>query len=87
MFYAQSTAKGQTKCIPTTGKILIHYLKHILPLQIWRTLQKMKLNELGRQKLGRYISPVSRHSVQSYILTYFDLIYQDLAPYKYCNYY
>ena len=30
----------------------------------------MKLNEPGRQELGRYRSPVSRHSMQSYTLTY-----------------
>ena len=48
-------------------------------MKIWtRTdiLEKMKLNEPGRQKLGRYIlyiSPVSRHSIQSYILTYYML--------------
>ena len=30
----------------------------------------VKLNQPGRQKLGRYRSPVSRHSMQSYILTY-----------------
>ena len=29
--------------------------------------------EPGRQKLGRYRSPVSRHSIQSYILTYYRL--------------
>ena len=35
----------------------------------------MKLfNEPGKQKLGRYESPVSRHSSQSYILTYHRLI-------------
>ena len=31
----------------------------------------MKLNELGRKKLGRHRSPVSRHSMLSYILTYY----------------
>ena len=34
-------------------------------------LGKMKLNELGRQKLDR--SPVSRHSMQSYIWTCYRL--------------
>ena len=33
----------------------------------------MKLNEPGRQKLGRYGSPVCRHSIQSYTLTYYRL--------------
>ena len=36
-------------------------------------LEKMKLNETGRQKFGRYISPVSRRSIQSYILTDYKL--------------
>ena len=35
----------------------------------WRNFGKMKWNESGRQKLGR--SPVSRHSMKSYIRTYF----------------
>ena len=35
-----------------------------------RDLEKMKLDEPGMQKLGRHSSPVSRHSIQSYILTY-----------------
>ena len=52
-----------------TSKILIHDLKHIPPLKTWRNLEKMNLTEPGRQKLGRYRSPVSRHSIQSYILT------------------
>ena len=33
----------------------------------------MRLNELGKQKLGRYRNPKSRHSMQSYILTYYRL--------------
>ena len=33
----------------------------------------MKLNEPGGQKLGRYRSPVSRHSIQRYILIYYRL--------------
>ena len=65
--------EGETKCIPTTSKILIHYLKHIPPLKIWRNLEKLTVNELRRQKLGRYISLVSRNSTQSYILTYYRL--------------
>ena len=31
----------------------------------------MKLNEPGSQDLDRYRSPVSRHSIQSYIPTYY----------------
>ena len=72
MFY-EGSYQGETKCIPTTSKILIHYLKHIPLLKIWRNLENMKLNELGRQKLGRYRSPVSIHDIQSYILTYYRL--------------
>ena len=34
-------------------------------------LKKKKLNEPGSQELGRYRSPVSRHSIQSYIPTYY----------------
>ena len=61
MFYAQSTAKGQIRAkqnvfLPQV-KIPIHNLKHIPPLKIWGSLQKMKLNEPGRQKLGRYKGP------------------------------
>ena len=52
-----------------------HDLKHMLPLKILRNLEKMKLNEPGRQNLGtcRYGIPVVRHSIQSYILTYYRL--------------
>ena len=65
-------------CIPTTSKILYHYLKHIPLSKIWRNFEKIKLNEPGRQKQGRYKtrtsrSLVSRHSIQSYILTYYRL--------------
>ena len=46
-------------------------LIHIPPLKIWRNLEKMKLNEPGRQKLGRHRSSESNHhSSQRYILTY-----------------
>ena len=66
--------EGEAKCIPTTSKILIHYLKHSPLLKTWMKFGgKMKLHELGRQKLGKYGSPVSRHSIQSYSLTYFRL--------------
>ena len=33
----------------------------------------MKWNEPGRQTCGRYTTPVSRHSMQSYSLTYYRL--------------
>ena len=70
MFYAQSTAKGETNCrpIPNTHTILIYYLKHHSTVE--DLSQKMKFNEPVRQKPGRYRSLVSRHSIQSYILTY-----------------
>ena len=73
MFYAQSTAKGhiraKQKCIPSTSKILFHYLKtHSIVEDLENFFDKIMLNEPGRQKLGRYRSPVSRHSIQSYIL-------------------
>ena len=42
-------------------------------LKIWRSLEEMKFAEPGRPKLGRHRSPVSRHSIQSYILTYYRL--------------
>ena len=42
--------QGETKCMPS--KILSHYLKHIPPLKILSNLEKIKLNESGRQKLG-----------------------------------
>ena len=61
------SCQGKTKCIPTTSTNSDPLLP---PLKIWRTLEKMKLNEPERQILGRYRSPVSRHSIRSYILTY-----------------
>ena len=55
-------------------KSLIHYSTHLPPWKIWGwEMENMKLNEPGRQKLGRYRSHVSRHSIQSYILTYYRL--------------
>ena len=64
MFYTQSTAKGhirvkQSVFLPQVN-ILIHYLieNNTQPtVQDWRNLWKTKLNELGRQQLGRYRSP------------------------------
>ena len=52
---------------------MIHYSTHIPPLKMWRHLEKVKLNEPGRQKLGRYRSLVSSHSTQSYNRTYYGL--------------
>ena len=57
MFYAQSTAKGHIRAklnvfLPQAN-ILIHYVLHIPPLRILKNSRKMKLNELGWQKLGR----------------------------------
>ena len=36
----EGSYQGETKCIPTTSKIMIHYmyLKYIPPLKIWRKL-------------------------------------------------
>ena len=39
---SEESNQGETKCIPTASKIRIHYLKHIPPLKIWRTLETMK---------------------------------------------
>ena len=75
MFYAQSTVKGlirvkQNVFLPE-AKFGFITLKHILPpLKVFKTLEKMKLYEPGKQKLGKFRSPVSRLSIQSYILTY-----------------
>ena len=52
--------------------ILIHYFaKHIPPLNIWRDLEQLKLNEPGRQKLSNVLEadvaespPVSCNSTQ-----------------------
>ena len=53
---------------------MIRYLinRHFT-VEKWSNLRKMKLNEPARQKLDRYRNPVSRHSMKSYILTYFRL--------------
>ena len=81
MFYAQSTTKGhirekQNVFLP---RVKFWFTTHtdpqcdddghftISPLKIWKHLDKIKLNEPGRQKLGRYRSSVSRHSTQSCI--------------------
>ena len=79
MFYAQSTAKGhirvkQNVFLPQV-KLLIHYLKH----SIVEDLEKLGENGIEwarKAELGRYRirSPVSRHSIQSYILTTTGLI-------------
>ena len=55
----EGSYQGETKYISSASKILMQYLIHIPLLKIWRNLEKMKVNEPGRQKLGRYISPVS----------------------------
>ena len=75
--HREGSYQGETKCIPTTtqGKTVIHNLIHNPPLRIWRKFGnlKKKFNEPGRQKVGRCRSPVRRHSMQSYIRTYYRL--------------
>ena len=46
-------------------------------MKIWRNLEKTKLNESGRQKLGRCRRHASRHSIQSYIVTYYMYMYRE----------
>ena len=57
---------------------LLKSITHIPLLKIWRNLEKIKLNEPGRQKLGRHRSPVSRHGIHSYIMTYYRLRTREL---------
>ena len=66
--WCERSHQGETKCIATTNKILIHGLWHVSLCVLEEVWGKMKLNESGRQKLG---SPLSRRSMQSlyYILT------------------
>ena len=55
-FYAQSTAKGHIRTkqnVFLQAKLSIHDLIHTPPLRIAKTLWKMKMNEPGKQKLGR----------------------------------
>ena len=66
------------KCSPITSELLIDHLTHVPPMEMWRDLEKMKLNEPGRQTLGSYRSPVSRPSIQSYILAYYRLWKRDI---------
>ena len=84
MFYTLSQPRGvitnirqgETKCTPSLQvKILIHYSFTHSTIKDWRNFEKMKLNELGRQSSRLYTgrSPVSRHSMQSYILTNYRL--------------
>ena len=51
---AMGQLMAKQKGIPTsTSKILIHNSTHVPPLRIGEVKGKMKLNEPGRQKLGR----------------------------------
>ena len=73
LFYAQLIAKGyirekQNVFLPQVN-ISDSLLSTYSTVEDKRTLEKMKLNEPGRQKLDRYRSSVSRHSIHSYILT------------------
>ena len=70
MVYSQSTTKGD---IGEKQKVMYSYHKYnydsgLKTHPTVEDLEKMKLNETGRQKLGRYRCAVSRHSIQSYVL-------------------
>ena len=52
----EGSYEGETKCIPTTrahsdSQLSTH--SGISTVEDWRNVGKMKLNEPGRQKLGR----------------------------------
>ena len=71
MFYTHSTAKdhsypAEPKCTPATSQILTLFMTHFTVEDRIR-LGKIKLNELGKQKLGRRSLP------QSYFLTHYRL--------------
>ena len=75
-FYTQSAMKGYIRAKQNAEAYHKQNSDSLLKLKTHSTiedLENMKLNEPGRQKLGRYGSPVSRHSIQSYILTYYRL--------------
>ena len=63
--------QGEIKCIPTTSEISDSLLSTHSTVEEWRNLEKMMLNEPGRQKLGRNGISVSGHSTQGYIPTYY----------------
>ena len=48
--------------------VFLRQVKHIPPLEICRNLEKMKLSELRRQKLGRYIRSPVRSILTNYRL-------------------
>ena len=69
IFYVQATAKDHIS-IPTASTHSDSLIKTHFTVE---DLEKMKLNEPERQTLSRYRSHVSRHSIQSHILTYYRL--------------
>ena len=66
-----SSYQGKTKCTLTTSTHSDSLLDTRSTVEDFENLLTVKLNESGRQKLGRYRSPVSRHSIKSYILAYY----------------
>ena len=74
MCCAQSTAKGpyevEIKYIHDSGNNVGFLLNTHFTVEEWNNLGKMQRNEPGRPKLGRYRNPVSKHSMQSYVLIY-----------------
>ena len=76
----------QTFCLPTTtSKTYDSVLNTRSSVKDWRHLATTKLNGPGRQTFGRCGSPVSRHSMQSYVLTYYRLRQREplIAPGSY----
>ena len=74
MFYAQSAMQGHIRVKQNVFlQVKINYDSLFNTHSTgddWKNVEKMKVNEPGRQKLGIGRSPVSRQSMQSYILTY-----------------
>ena len=57
MLHAQSTIEGKTNCTATTSTIRVHCLLHMSLVMVGDVWKKMKLNESGRQRQGKYSSP------------------------------
>ena len=73
MFYAvnrEGSYQGETRCIATTCKLLIHCVWHTLMFMIGEVWGEMKSNESGWQKLGIEALSAGAASMQSCILTY-----------------
>ena len=65
---------GETKRIPTTGTNSDSLLNTHSTVEDLENIVKMKLNELGRQKLTRHRSPVSVSTHSIHIKLYSDLL-------------